>query len=106
MADLRESLIEKQEVSPNLRTIYFDGRTLPVKFPDNAVKNTKYNVLTLVPLVIYNQFKYFFNFFYLMITLAQLYPPFQVGFLITYIFPLGFVLFITIVKEGYDDLIR
>ena len=41
-----------------------------------------------------------------MITVAQFYPPFQVGFLITYIGPLAFVLIITVVKEGYDDIIR
>ena len=106
MAELRENLLENHESNPNLRMIYFDGRTKPSKFPDNSIKNTKYNLITLIPLVIYNQFKYFFNFFYLMITLAQLYPPLQVGFLITYIAPLAFVLIITIVKEAFDDIIR
>ena len=40
--ELNESLLDKQEVNPNLRTIYFDGRTQPSKLPDNSVKNTKY----------------------------------------------------------------
>jgi phospholipid-translocating ATPase len=106
MDDLKESLLDSSRPSPSLRAIFFDGRTDPAKLPDNSVQNTKYNVFTLIPLVLYNQFKYFFNFFYLMITVAQLYPPFQVGFLITYIGPLSFVLAVTILKEAFDDITR
>ena len=106
MAELKENFLSKSAPNQKLRMICFDGRTDPLKFPDNSIHNTKYNALTLIPLVIYNQFKYFFNFFYLSITLAQLYPPFQVGFLITYISPLAFVLIITIFKEAYDDILR
>lgn len=106
MEELKESFLEKSPQNTSMRTIYFDGRTMPSRFPDNSVKNTKYNPLTIVPMVIYNQFKYFFNFFYLMITIAQFYPPFQVGFLVTYIAPLAFVLLITVIKEAYDDLVR
>jgi phospholipid-translocating ATPase len=106
MDELRVNLIEKLDSNPDFRTVYFDGRTQPLKLPGNAVKNTRYNLITLIPLVLYNQFKYFFNFFYLMITLSQLYPPLQVGFLVSYVAPLSFVLAITIFKEGYDDFLR
>lgn len=106
MVELQERFLDKAEIDQQLRIVYFDNRAISTKFPDNSVRNTKYNFFTLIPLVIYNQFKYFFNFFYLSITVAQLYPPFQVGFLITYIAPLAFVLSITILKEAYDDIIR
>lgn len=107
MDELKVSLLgPSSSVTANVREIFCNGTTIPSKFPPNSIKNTKYNVLSIVPLVIYNQFKYFFNFFYLLITVAQLYPPFQVGFLITYIGPLAFVLTITILKEAYDDLTR
>lgn len=36
------------------------------------VKNTKYNILTFVPKVLYNQFKFFFNLFFLVTALTQL----------------------------------
>jgi len=75
-------------------------------FPTNAVVNTKYNVLTFVPVVLYNQFKHFFNLFFLIITVSQFYPPLQVGFLFTYVAPLSFVLIVTMIKESYDDLVR
>jgi phospholipid-translocating ATPase len=44
--------------------------------------------------------------FFLIIALSKFVPPLKVGFLVTYIAPLGFVLFITLVKEASDDLAR
>lgn len=74
--------------------------------PNNGVSNTKYNFLTFIPYVLFNQFRHFFNLFFLCITLSQFYPPLQVGFLFTYVAPLAFVLIITMIKEAYDDLTR
>ncbi len=57
------------------RVVYLDGKSPnPVRTP-NIVKNQKYNILSFIPIVLYNQFKFFFNFFYLMITLSQFIPP-------------------------------
>jgi len=72
----------------------------------NVVKNQKYNAFTFVPVVLFNQFKFFFNFFYLIIALSQFIPVLKVGFLFTYIGPLALVLFLTMLKEGYDDFQR
>jgi len=72
----------------------------------NIVKNQKYNVFTFIPVVIFNQFKFFFNLFYLLIALSQFVPALKVGFLFTYIGPLALVLVLTMVKEGYDDFQR
>ena len=75
-------------------------------FPDNAVSNTKYNIITFVPLVLYNQFKYFFNFYFLAISLSQFIDELKVGFLFTYVCPLAFVLTITMIREAVEDLAR
>ena len=42
------------------RTIFLDGRTAPKNqsYPKNVVKNQKYNVLTFLPLALYEQFKF------------------------------------------------
>jgi len=45
----------------------------------NVVKNQKYNAFTFVPVVLFNQFKFFFNFFYLIIALSQFIPVLKVG---------------------------
>ncbi|EPT26927.1 cation-transporting atpase family protein [Toxoplasma gondii TgCatPRC2] len=88
------------------RLLYLDGRTVPQYFPSNAIKNTKYNVFTFLPMVLMQQFKFFFNLFYLAVALAQLLPLLQVGPLFTYLAPLAFVLFVTLAKEAYDDYKR
>ena len=63
-------------------------------------------MISLVPVVLFNQFKMFYNFFFLLIGLSQFIPALKVGFLFTYIAPLAFVLIITIVKEEFDDIQR
>lgn len=72
----------------------------------NRQRNQKYNLLTFLPVVLYNQFKFFYNSFFLLIALSQFYPPLKVGFMFTYIAPLAFVLAITVIKEGVDDFQR
>ncbi|TNV85311.1 hypothetical protein FGO68_gene5532 [Halteria grandinella] len=75
-------------------------------FPSNKLVNTKYNVFTFIPVVLYNQFKFFFNLFFLLICLSQLFPALKVGFLFTYVAPLAFVLVVTLLKEAWDDIQR
>ena len=61
---------------------------------------------SFLPIVLFNQFKYFFNLFFLLIALSQIIPALRVGFLISFVAPLVFVLAVTMVKEFYDDLQR
>ena len=51
--------------------------------PRNRVTNTKYSPVTFVPKVLYEQFRYFFNLYYLIVALSQLFPPLQIGLLFT-----------------------
>ncbi len=95
-----------------------NGRTVPRKYLSNQIKNQKYNLITFIPVVLFNQFKFFFNLFFLLICLSQFIPPLKVGkllilsllsfpgFLFTYIAPLAFVLVVTLLKEAWDDLQR
>ncbi len=76
------------------------------KFPQNSVRNQKYNVVTFLPLVLYEQFKFFFNLYFLLVALSQFVPALRIGFLATYIVPLAFVLSVTIGKEAFDDYKR
>ena len=70
------------------------------------MNNQKYTLLSFLPKVLYNEFKFFFNMFFLIIALSQFIPFLKVGLLITYIAPLVFVLFVTMLKEAYDDILR
>ena len=93
-------------ISKEKRTINLDGSTRPRRYPTNKQNNQKYNLISLVPVVLFNQFKMFYNFFFLLIGLSQFIPALKVGFLFTYIAPLAFVLIITIAKEEFDDVQR
>ncbi len=61
------------------RIVHLNGRTRPRTYPSNRIKNTKYNLLTFIPIVLFNQFKFFFNLFFLMIALSQFVPVLKVG---------------------------
>lgn len=73
----------------------------------------------------YEQFKFFFNLYFLLVALSQFVPALKIGlcscprvelcdlfttnttgFIATYIAPLAFVLFVTMGKEAYDDYKR
>ena len=77
-----------------------------LKYEPNVVRNQKYSVLSFLPLVLYEQFKFFFNLYFLLNACTQLIPAIRVGYLFTYFGPLAFVLAVTIAKEGYDDYKR
>lgn len=93
------------------RTIELDmGRvhvaTSETRIPENIVRNTKYTVFTFLPVVLFEQFKFFFNLYFLVVAISQFIPQLQVGYLFTYVAPLVFVLAITMAKEAYDDFQR
>jgi phospholipid-translocating ATPase len=79
---------------------------LQKKFPPNIVRNQKYNAFTFLPIVFYEQFKFFFNLYFLLVALSQFVPALKIGLIATYIAPLAFVLCVTIGKEAYDDYKR
>jgi phospholipid-translocating ATPase len=63
-------------------------------------------VVTFLPIVFYEQFKFFFNLYFLLVALSQFIPALKIGFIATYIAPLAFVLAVTMGKEAYDDYKR
>ncbi|XP_022904487.2 probable phospholipid-transporting ATPase IIA isoform X1 [Onthophagus taurus] len=87
------------------RTIYL-GKPTMGQFPANAIRNQKYNFFTFLPLVLYQQFKFFLNLYFLIMATSQFVPDIRIGYLYTYWGPLCFVLFVTICREAIDDLRR
>lgn len=87
------------------RTIWV-GRQSLQQFPPNLIKNQKYNIFTFLPLLLWNQFKFFLNLFFLIMACSQFIPQLRIGYLYTYWGPLGFVLSVTIIREAIDDIRR
>lgn len=87
------------------RTIHI-GKPMHEKFPGNVIRNQKYNIITFLPLVLFQQFKFFLNFYFLLMAISQFFPEVRIGYLYTYWGPLCFVLTVTICREAVDDFRR
>uniref|UniRef100_A0A671EZS9 Phospholipid-transporting ATPase n=1 Tax=Rhinolophus ferrumequinum TaxID=59479 RepID=A0A671EZS9_RHIFE len=73
------------------------------RYPRNVINNQKYNFFTFLPGVLFNQFKYFFNLYFLLLACSQFVPEMRLGALYTYWVPLGFVLAVTIIREAVEE---
>ncbi|XP_066990964.2 probable phospholipid-transporting ATPase IIB isoform X4 [Anabrus simplex] len=82
------------------------GVPSPEKFPANVIRNQKYNIITFLPLVLFQQFKFFLNLYFLIMATSQFIPDIRIGYLYTYWGPLTFVLTVTICREAVDDFRR
>ncbi|XP_056679525.1 probable phospholipid-transporting ATPase IIB isoform X4 [Monodelphis domestica] len=76
------------------------------KYPKNSIKNQKYNIFTFIPGVLYEQFKFFLNLYFLVVSCSQFVPALKIGYLYTYWAPLGFVLAVTMIREAVDEFRR
>ena len=76
------------------------------RFPPNAVSNAKYTPWSFLPRTLYNEFSFFINMYFLLVSLSQIIKPLRIGVLWSYIVPLAFVLTITLGKEAFDDIAR
>ncbi|KNC69453.1 hypothetical protein SARC_18038, partial [Sphaeroforma arctica JP610] len=57
---------------PAARSIYIgEPEKRKPKHVSNVVCNQKYNVVTFLPMVLYEQFKFFFNLYFLIVALSQ-----------------------------------
>ena len=72
----------KVDLNEKVRVLSFGGRRFPHSFTGNKINNQKYNILTFVPVVLFNQFKFFFNLFFLLIALSQFIKVLRVGTLL------------------------
>ncbi|KAF5305095.1 hypothetical protein FQA39_LY09357 [Lamprigera yunnana] len=69
------------------RTIHL-GKPTSGQFPANTIRNQKYNIITFLPLVLYQQFKFFLNLYFLIMATSQFVPDIRIGYLYTYWGPL------------------
>ncbi|KAF9969018.1 putative aminophospholipid-translocase [Actinomortierella ambigua] len=98
---------KKESRTAKSRTIDFHSSPKEKrKYPPNVTRNTKYNIVTFLPIVLYEQFKFFLNLYFLLVALSQFIPALKIGYIVTYVAPLCFVLAVTIGKEAYDDIKR
>lgn len=76
------------------------------KYPPNIIRNQKYNIISFLPIVLFNQFKFFLNLYTLLMACSQFIPELLIGYFYTYWAPLSFVLLVSLVREAVDDFLR
>ena len=95
-----------KEIQKTERSVYIRGACEPPNHFSNVYKNQKTNVITILPVFLYNEFKFFFNLFFLLITISQFFEALKVGLLVTYVAPLAIVLGLSFLKEVVDEIKR
>lgn len=93
-----------QPQAPGNRTIFCNDReaNLLVKFKGNSISTTKYNIITFLPKGLFEQFRRVANLYFLMISILSCTPLSPVS-PITNVLPLSIVLFVSLVKEAWED---
>ncbi|KAM4634801.1 phospholipid-transporting ATPase ID-like isoform 1-T2 [Polymixia lowei] len=79
---------------------------LSYQYANNAIKTSKYNVLTFLPLNLFEQFQRLANAYFLFLFILQLIPEISSLSWFTTVVPLVLVLSITAVKDASDDINR
>ncbi|KAG0239609.1 putative aminophospholipid-translocase [Mortierella sp. GBA43] len=107
LSDIVDGLRPSNSKAAKSRTIDFHASAKEKsRYPPNITRNTKYSVITFLPIVLWEQFKFFMNLYFLLVALSQFIPQLKIGYIVTYVAPLCFVLAVTIGKEAVDDLKR
>ncbi|XP_041974291.1 probable phospholipid-transporting ATPase IIB [Aricia agestis] len=100
---LRTWAFQQKELSSR---VIFLGQLPTEEYPPNYVCNQKYTFITFLPVVLYEQFRFFLNLYFLVMALTQFIPSIRIGYLYTYWGPLCFVLSVTLIREAIDDFRR
>ena len=75
-------------------------------FLKNYIRTTKYTLVSFVPLGLLYQFMRLSNCYFLLVTILQSIPAVSPLNPLTAIFPLMFVLTLSMAREGYEDYNR
>lgn len=98
------------------RTIYINIRppkdkfnhkgAYTVRYVSNEIHTTKYNIFTFIPKNLFEQFRRLANFYFLALVILQSISIFEVGSPLYAAAPITFIVFVTAVKDGFEDYRR
>uniref|UniRef100_A0A669DWE0 Phospholipid-transporting ATPase IC n=1 Tax=Oreochromis niloticus TaxID=8128 RepID=A0A669DWE0_ORENI len=101
-----ELLLTFNRLQAPQKYIYISQFLNPTFCRGNAIKTYKYNVITFLPLNLYEQFKRVANIYFLALLILQIIPEISTLPWYTTLIPLVIVLGITAIKDLVDDLVR
>ena len=77
-----------------------------ILYPGNEIHTNKYSLLTFIPKNFYEQFRRLANFYFLALVVLQFFPVFAVANPFYAALPITFIIVVTALKDGYEDLKR
>lgn len=109
-ASLGENELTDQNLSNHqkalLSGLFKFAEAKPYKYPKNYIRTTKYTVLTFLPVNLFNQFRRFYNIYFLAAAIFSFFPNASAISPETQVLPLVFILIITAIKDGVEDYFR
>uniref|UniRef100_A0AAR2KA43 Phospholipid-transporting ATPase n=1 Tax=Pygocentrus nattereri TaxID=42514 RepID=A0AAR2KA43_PYGNA len=96
----KEKVQEERHLRANDREF-----NLSFKYANNAIKTSKYNIFTFLPLNLFEQFQRLANAYFVFLLILQLIPAISSLSWFTTVVPLLLVLCITLAKDGTDDIV-
>uniref|UniRef100_A0A4W6FIM9 Phospholipid-transporting ATPase n=1 Tax=Lates calcarifer TaxID=8187 RepID=A0A4W6FIM9_LATCA len=87
------------------RTINHSDRNVNVNVSTNAIKTSKYNLFTFLPLNLFEQFQRIANAYFLFLLVLQVIPEISSLSWFTTVVPLVLVLSVTAAKDATDDIV-
>lgn len=75
----RRYVKEHHEAALTITDVDSIVKTNASMFPPNVIRNQKYSIISFLPLVFYEQFKFFFNLYFLLVALSQFIPALKIG---------------------------
>ncbi|KAJ4469887.1 phospholipid-transporting ATPase 1 [Lentinula aciculospora] len=85
----------------------FDQNGEPIaRYKRNKVRTSKYTIVTFIPKNLFEQFRRVANIFFLVLTVAQLFPVFGAESGAISVLPLAFIITVTALKDAIEDYRR
>ena len=113
---IRRKILRIQEIPPSKDGRHIDvdlARREPLidertgrEYIKNTITSSRYTLYNFVPRQLFAQFSKLANFYFLCVSILQMIPGLSTTGTYTTIVPLAFFVFVSIAKEGYDDLRR
>ena len=101
--------LTKIEKKNNIYEFYINNikkNTEELLYPNNKISTTKYNIITFLPKALLYQFARLANIYFVAMAIIQCIPIISPLGPATAIFPIVFVLFVSLIREGVEDYQR
>ncbi|CAF0999134.1 unnamed protein product [Brachionus calyciflorus] len=105
--DVRESKTKNRVIYiNNVKPYDFNDSNVALKYASNRIKTSKYTILNFVPKNLFEQFRRIANFYYLLNLIVTFIIPDPPVSPFANMIPIAFVILVTAVKQGYEDILR